>query len=94
MELLHGSVSLSATKISDSQQLKCLKFISIFLSYIQSLMVLKAIYFLDQKYGLALNGESWVIQKTNKAVGAYILYLKMMRMIYQHDCDFHQYNHF
>ena len=45
-------------------------------------MVLKAIYVLDQKYGLALNGESWVIQKAYKSGGAYILYLKIMEMIY------------
>ena len=29
-------------------------------------MLLKAIYFLDKKYGLALDGEPWVIQKNNK----------------------------
>ena len=36
---------------------------SISLLYIQLLMVLKAIHFLDQKYGLALNGEPWIIKK-------------------------------
>ena len=29
-------------------------------------MLLKAIYFLDKKYGLTLDGEPWVIQKNNK----------------------------
>ena len=75
---------LSATKISDSQQLKCLKSVSIFLSYIQSLMVLKAIYFLDQKYGLALDGEPWVIQKSNKVVGTRIFSLKIKQRIYSY----------
>ena len=36
---------------------------SISLLYIQLLMVLKAIHFLDQKYGLALSGEPWIIKK-------------------------------
>ena len=39
---------------------------SISLFNIQFLMLLKAIYFLDKKYGLALDGEPWVIQKNNK----------------------------
>ena len=39
-------------------------------------MLLKAIYFLDKKYGLTLDGKPWVIQKTNKVIGTYILSLK------------------
>ena len=55
---------------------------SISFFYMQFLVVLKAIYFLDQKYGLALIGEPWVIQKSNKAVGTCILSLKIMKTIY------------
>ena len=51
----------------------------------QFLMVLKAIYFLDQKYGLALNGEPWVIEKGNKVVGIWILPLKIREKIYSYD---------
>ena len=48
-------------------------------------MVLKAIYFLDRKYGLALDGEPWVSQKNNKAAGISILSLKIVETIYSYD---------
>ena len=44
-------------------------------------MALNAIYFLDQKYGLALDG----VQKRNKAVGTWILSLKIKERIYSYD---------
>ena len=44
-------------------------------------MALNAIYFLDQKYGLALDGE----QNRNKAVGTWILSLKIKERIYSYD---------
>ena len=55
---------------------------SISLFNVQSLMLLKAIYFLDKKYGLALDGEPWVIQKSNKVIATCILSLKIKEAIY------------
>ena len=61
-------------------------------------MVAKAIYFLNQKYGLALDGEPWVIQKSNKAVETCILSLKIMENIRLDSFDkvlsFHQYHQY
>ena len=37
-----------------------------------------------EKYGLALNGEPWMIQKSNKAVERCILSLKIMELIYSY----------
>ena len=48
-------------------------------------MALNAIYFLDQKYRLALDGESWVIQKSNKIEGTCILFLKIKERISSYD---------
>ena len=48
-------------------------------------MLLKTIYFLDKKYGLAVDGGSWVIQKSNKVIGTYILSLKTQERIYSYD---------
>ena len=48
-------------------------------------MLLKAIYFLDKKYGLALDGDPWVIQKSNKVIGTCILSLKIKETIYSYD---------
>ena len=48
-------------------------------------MLLKAIYFLDKKYGLTLDGEPWVIQKSNEVIGTYILPLKIKERIYSYD---------
>ena len=44
-------------------------------------MALNAIYFSDQKYRLALDGEPWVIQKSNKVVGNCIWFLKIKERI-------------
>ena len=44
-------------------------------------MVLKAIYSLDQKYGITLNGEPWVIQNIKKAVGTCICFQKILEMM-------------
>ena len=49
---------------------------SISLFNIQFLMLLKGIFF-DKKYGLALDGEPWVIQKSNKVIGTCILSFKI-----------------
>ena len=48
-------------------------------------MALNAIYFSDQKYRLALDGEPWVIQKSNKVVGNCILFLKIKERISSYD---------
>ena len=71
---------------------------SISLTYF--LMLLKAIYFLDKKYGLTLHGQPWVIKKSNKVIGTYILSLKIKEAIYSYDLvsfhkvfSFHQYHH-
>ena len=45
----------------------------------------KSNIFLDQKYGLVLNGEPWVIQKRNKAVETCILSLKIIETIFSND---------
>ena len=39
---------------------------------------------MDQKYGLALDGEPWVIQKSNKVVGTRIFSLKIKQRIYSY----------
>ena len=48
-------------------------------------MLQKVIYFLDKKYGHALDGEPWVIEKSNKLIGACILSLKVKETIYSYD---------
>ena len=48
-------------------------------------MLQKAIYHVDKKYGLALDGEPWVIQKSNKVIGTWILSLKIKETIYLYD---------
>ena len=48
-------------------------------------MLLKAIHFLDKKYGLDLDGEPWVIQKSNQVIGTCILSLKIKETIYSYD---------
>ena len=48
-------------------------------------MLQKVIYFLDKKYGHALDGEPWVIEKSNKLIGACILSLKIKETIYSYD---------
>ena len=48
-------------------------------------MLLKVIYFLDKRYGLALDGEPWVIEESNKVIGTCILYLKIKGTIYSYD---------
>ena len=48
-------------------------------------MLLKAIYFLKKKYGLVVDGEPWVIQKSNKVIGTCILSLKIKETIYSYD---------
>ena len=48
-------------------------------------MLQKPIYHVDKKYGLALDGEPWVIQKSNKVIGTWILSLKIKETIYLYD---------
>ena len=48
-------------------------------------MLLKAIHCLDKKYGLALDGEPWVIPKSNEVIGTCILYFKIKETIYSYD---------
>ena len=40
---------------------------------------------MDRKYGFALDGEPWVIQKSNKVIGKCISSLKIMGTIYSYD---------
>ena len=40
---------------------------------------------MDEKYGFALDREPWVIQKSNKVIGKWILSLKIMETIYSYD---------
>ena len=48
-------------------------------------MLQKAIYFFDKKYGLALDGEPWVIQENNKVIGTCILSLKIKETVFSYD---------
>ena len=48
-------------------------------------MLLKSVYFLDKKYRLFLNGEPWVIQKSNKVIGSCIVPLTIKEAIYSYE---------
>ena len=52
---------------------------------IRFLMLLKAINALEKTYGLALDREPWLIQKSNKVIGTCNLSLKIKETIYSFD---------